>query len=123
MIATDVLSEGQNLQDCDMVINYDIHWNPVRVIQRFGRIDRIGSPNEKIFGINYWAAKNIDSYLRLQERVENRMAAMKLMGSEVLELTDTFQQKAEDEKLEQRQTERMLKQMENYIYTIHLFDL
>jgi superfamily II DNA or RNA helicase len=59
LIATDVLSEGQNLQDCDFVVNYDIHWNPVRVIQRFGRIDRLGSPNDKIFCINFWPSKNI----------------------------------------------------------------
>ena len=113
LIATDVLSEGQNLQDCDMVINYDIHWNPVRVIQRFGRIDRLGSPNEKIFGINYWPTDNINNYLNLQERIENRMAAMKLAGSEVqLDFTDSFRQKAEDEKLEQKQKEKMLRQME-----------
>ena len=63
LIATDVLSEGQNLQDCDFVVNYDIHWNPVRVIQRMGRIDRLGSPNERIFGINFWPSNNINSYL------------------------------------------------------------
>ncbi len=59
LIATDALSEGQNLQDADMVINYDIHWNPVRIIQRMGRIDRLGSPNEKILGINFWPSNNI----------------------------------------------------------------
>jgi ERCC4-related helicase len=114
LIATDVLSEGQNLQDCDFVVNYDIHWNPVRVIQRFGRIDRLGSPNEKIFCINFWPSKNINTYLNLQGRIEKRMAQMKLAGSEVhLEFSDTFRQMAEDENLEQRQKARMLEQMES----------
>jgi ERCC4-related helicase len=113
LIATDVLSEGQNLQDCDMVINYDIHWNPVRVIQRMGRIDRLGSPNETIFGINFWPSDNINTYLNLQNRIEQRMAAMKLAGSEVnLEFSDTFKEKAENAKLEQRQKARMLEQMQ-----------
>ena len=91
LIATDVLSEGQNLQDADMVINYDIHWNPVRIIQRMGRIDRLGSPNNKIFGINFWPSNNINSYLNLQGRIEQRMAAMKLAGAEVdHQFSDTF---------------------------------
>ena len=71
---TDCVSEGQNLQDCDTVINYDIHWNPVRIIQRFGRIDRIGSQNIKIQMINYWPTKDMEVYLRLCNRVESRMA-------------------------------------------------
>lgn len=114
LIATDVLSEGQNLQDCDMVINYDIHWNPVRVIQRMGRIDRLGSPNTRIFGINFWPSDNINEYLNLQGRIEQRMAAMKLAGSEVnLEFSDTFKEMAEDENLEQKQRARMLEQMQS----------
>lgn len=113
LIATDTLSEGQNLQDCDFVINYDIHWNPVRIIQRMGRIDRLGSPNERIFGINFWASNNINSYLNLQGRIEQRMAAMKLAGSEVnLDFSESFKEMAEDESLERKQKERMLKQME-----------
>ena len=74
LIATDCISEGQNLQDCDTVLNYDIHWNPVRIIQRFGRIDRIGSRNESVWMINYWPTKDMDVYLRLQSRVQARMA-------------------------------------------------
>ena len=74
IIATDCVSEGQNLQDCDTVINYDIHWNPVRIIQRFGRIDRIGSQNIKIQMINYWPTEDMEVYLRLRNRVESRMA-------------------------------------------------
>ncbi|WP_372614070.1 helicase-related protein, partial [Halomonas sp.] len=73
LIGTDCISEGQNLQDCDYVINYDIHWNPVRIIQRFGRIDRIGSPNASIQLVNYWPDISLDEYINLKERVENRM--------------------------------------------------
>jgi ERCC4-related helicase len=113
LIATDALSEGQNLQDCDLVVNYDIHWNPVRVIQRMGRIDRLGSPNQSIFGINFWPSKNINSYLNLQDRIEQRMAAMKLAGAEVhLDFSDSFKEMAEDESLERIQKEKMLRQME-----------
>jgi len=73
LIATDCISEGQNLQDCDYLINYDIHWNPVKIIQRFGRIDRIGSPNQSIQLVNYWPDITLDEYINLKERVENRM--------------------------------------------------
>lgn len=73
LIATDCISEGQNLQDCDYLINYDIHWNPVRVIQRFGRIDRIGSTNKQIQLVNFWPDVDLDEYIHLKERVENRM--------------------------------------------------
>ncbi len=73
LIATDCISEGQNLQDCDFLINYDIHWNPVRIIQRFGRIDRIGSRNAVIQLVNYWPDMNLDDYINLKGRVEARM--------------------------------------------------
>lgn len=73
LIATDCISEGQNLQDCDYLINYDIHWNPVRIIQRFGRIDRIGSSNNVIQLVNFWPNINLDDYINLKNRVENRM--------------------------------------------------
>lgn len=73
LIATDCISEGQNLQDCDYLINYDIHWNPVRIIQRFGRIDRIGSQNERIQLVNFWPNMDLDEYIQLKNRVENRM--------------------------------------------------
>ena len=74
LIATDCISEGQNLQDCDTVLNYDIHWNPIRIIQRFGRIDRIGSQSDSVRMINYWPTTEMEEYLRLQTRVEARMA-------------------------------------------------
>ncbi|MDD3816218.1 MAG: helicase-related protein [Desulfocapsaceae bacterium] len=73
LVGTDCISEGQNLQDCDYLINYDIHWNPVRIIQRFGRIDRIGSINKTIQLVNYWPDISLDEYINLKERVENRM--------------------------------------------------
>ena len=76
LIATDCISEGQNLQDCDYLINYDIHWNPVRIIQRFGRVDRIGSKNDVIQLVNYWPDIELDDYLYLKGRVEARMAGM-----------------------------------------------
>ena len=73
LIATDCISEGQNLQDCDYLINYDIHWNPVRIIQRFGRIDRIGSKNRQIQLVNFWPDMDLDEYINLKSRVETRM--------------------------------------------------
>lgn len=76
LIATDCISEGQNLQDCDYLINYDIHWNPVRIIQRFGRIDRIGSQNNYIKLVNFWPTKDLDEYINLQQRVKGRMVLL-----------------------------------------------
>lgn len=73
LFATDCISEGQNLQDCDYLINYDIHWNPVRIIQRFGRIDRIGSKNDKIQLVNFWPSMDLDEYIKLENRVKSRM--------------------------------------------------
>lgn len=73
LIATDCISEGQNLQDCDYLVNYDIHWNPVRIIQRFGRIDRIGSRNQYIQLVNFWPDMTLDDYINLKSRVETRM--------------------------------------------------
>ena len=73
LIATDCISEGQNLQDCDYLINYDIHWNPVRIIQRFGRIDRIGSRNKYIQLVNFWPDVSLDDYINLKAKVETRM--------------------------------------------------
>ena len=81
LIATDCISEGQNLQDCDSLINYDIHWNPVRIIQRFGRIDRIGSKNKKIYLVNFWPTPELDEYINLKPRVEARMALVNLTAT------------------------------------------
>ncbi|MFP3714939.1 helicase-related protein [Puerhibacterium sp. TATVAM-FAB25] len=81
LVGTDVISEGQNLQDCDYLINYDIHWNPVRIIQRFGRIDRIGSVNTEIQLVNFWPDITLDAYINLKERVENRMVIADVAGT------------------------------------------
>ncbi|MEK5324558.1 helicase-related protein [Aeribacillus sp. FSL M8-0254] len=76
LIATDCISEGQNLQDCDYLVNYDIHWNPVRIIQRFGRIDRLGSKNERIQLVNFWPSMELDEYINLVGRVKDRMTIL-----------------------------------------------
>lgn len=81
LIGTDCISEGQNLQDCDYLINYDIHWNPVRIIQRFGRIDRIGSTNARIQLVNFWPDISLDEYINLKERVESRMVIADLAAT------------------------------------------
>ena len=81
LIATDCISEGQNLQDCDYLINYDIHWNPVRIVQRFGRIDRIGSKNKTIQLVNFWPNLELDEYINLENRVKNRMVMLDLSAT------------------------------------------
>lgn len=81
LIGTDCISEGQNLQDCDYLINYDIHWNPVRIIQRFGRIDRIGSENDKIQLTNFWPNISLDEYINLKARVEGRMKLVNITAT------------------------------------------
>lgn len=112
MIATDCLSEGQNLQDCDYVVNYDIHWNPVRILQRCGRIDRLQSPNDIIFSANFWPTDNINTYLKLEKRIEDRMIAMALAGSEVdKNFTDSLTKKIADDELERKQKEKMLNKL------------
>ena len=81
LIATDCISEGQNLQDCDYLINYDIHWNPVRIIQRFGRIDRLGSTNQRIQLVNFWPTDDLNKYINLKDRVEARMALVDIAAT------------------------------------------
>jgi ERCC4-related helicase len=121
LITTDCLSEGQNLQDADLVVNYDIHWNPVRIVQRFGRIDRIGSPNmqDGISAVNFWPTEDINTYLNLQHRVEIRVAAMKLAGSEVPKgFNERIGEKANSEQTREFQKEKMLRQMADKIEEI-----
>ncbi len=91
LIATDCISEGQNLQDCDLLVNYDIHWNPVRIIQRFGRIDRIGSINPVINLVNFWPTPDLNKYLDLKHRVEARMALVDLSATAEDNLLDPKQ--------------------------------
>ncbi len=76
VIATDTISEGQNLQDCDTVINYDIHWNPVRIVQRFGRVDRLGTTNTSVQLVNFWPNIDLDAYINLEARVSSRMTLL-----------------------------------------------
>ncbi len=109
LVATDCVSEGQNLQDADTVINYDIHWNPVRLIQRFGRIDRIGSPNANIQGVNFWPSDDIESYLNLSDRVSNRMVVMNVAGSETLQANEDIEKMEQNNKFRQAQDARSLK--------------
>lgn len=99
LIATDCISEGQNLQDCDLVINYDIHWNPVRIIQRFGRIDRLGSLNESVQLINFWVTDDLNQYLNLKNRVEARMALVDVSttSSDNILLPNEIERIAKDE--------------------------
>ena len=89
LIATDCISEGQNLQDCDYLINYDIHWNPVRIIQRFGRIDRLGSKNESIQLVNFWANMELDEYINLESRVSGRMVLLDVSATGEENIIDT----------------------------------
>lgn len=106
IIATDCISEGQNLQDCDYLINYDIHWNPVRIIQRFGRIDRIGSTNDVIQLVNFWATKDLDDYINLQQRVKGKMILSDVSSTGEENLFE------EDECKEMKDLEYRLKQLE-----------
>ncbi len=110
LIATDCISEGQNLQDCDTLVNYDIHWNPVRIIQRFGRIDRIGSRNSVVHLINFWPTKDLDNYISLKDRVEARMALVDMTATadDNLLQDDNIQELiAEDLNYRNRQLKRM----------------
>ncbi|MBI9030990.1 DEAD/DEAH box helicase family protein [bacterium] len=104
LIATDCISEGQNLQDCDYMVNYDIHWNPVRIIQRFGRIDRIGSLNKQIQLVNFWANMELDEYINLEARVSGRMI--------LLDISATGEENVIDAKTEMNDLEYRRKQLE-----------
>lgn len=128
LIATDCISEGQNLQDCDYLVNYDIHWNPVRIIQRFGRIDRIGSINKTIRLVNFWPTKDLDNYINLKERVECRMALVdvtatgedNILNTEQLEELITDNLKYRNQQLKKLQKEVL--DIEDMEETISLTD-
>lgn len=113
LIATDCLSEGQNLQDADMQINYDIHWNPVRLIQRFGRIDRLGSPNKVVQCVNFWPASSFEEYLKLEKRIMDRMTIMNLTGAETQELNEGYLKMIEDNPLIDKHADALLAQLQN----------
>lgn len=116
LIATDCISEGQNLQDCDCLINFDIHWNPVRIIQRFGRIDRIGSKNEVIQLINFWPDMELDDYIQLKGRVEARMKAMDLTAAGGDDLLSN------NEKIDLEYRKEQLKRLQNEVVDIEDMD-
>ncbi|WP_204573463.1 DEAD/DEAH box helicase [Collinsella intestinalis] len=109
LIATDCISEGQNLQDCDYLVNYDIHWNPVRIVQRFGRVDRIGSKNDVIQLVNFWPDEDLDNYLNLKTRIENKNRAL------VLASTGDDDYINEDEKGDLEYRRRQLEQMKREV--------
>ncbi|MBP5366364.1 MAG: DEAD/DEAH box helicase family protein [Bacteroidales bacterium] len=111
LVATDCLSEGQNLQDADMVVNFDIHWNPVRLIQRFGRIDRIGSPNEEVQSVNFWPTENLDAFIDLTNRINNRMATMLTAGTETIETTEKYSKIVEENPLFEKNAQKLLRQL------------
>lgn len=116
LIATDCISEGQNLQDCDYLINYDIHWNPVRIIQRFGRIDRIGSCNKQIQLVNYWPDIELDDYIKLKGRVESRMKAT------VLTSTGDDNLLSDNEKGDLEYRRKQLRQLQDSVLDIEEMD-
>ncbi len=128
LIATDCISEGQNLQDCDTLINYDIHWNPVRVIQRFGRIDRIGSLNHTVQLVNFWPTRDLDKYIALKTRVEARMALVDLSATADDNLLNTEEIEdliTEDLKYRDRQLKRLREEvldLEDFNESVSLTD-
>lgn len=108
LFATDCISEGQNLQDCDCLVNYDIHWNPVRIVQRFGRIDRLGSANAQIQLVNFWPDIDLDEYIQLERRVKGRMALMDASATgEENVLEDKAPEAMNDLKYRKRQLEQL----------------
>lgn len=107
LIATDCISEGQNLQDCDSLINYDIHWNPVRIIQRFGRIDRLGSTNTQIQLINFWPNMELDEYINLEARVSGRMVLLDISATGEENVIDETNQEMNDLEYRRRQLQQL----------------
>lgn len=124
LIATDCISEGQNLQDCDYLINYDIHWNPVRIIQRFGRIDRIGSKNNEIQLVNFWPNITLDEYINLKSKVETRIKIvdMTATGDDNI-LSDEEKQDLEYRKAQLQKLQEEVCDMEDMTEGISIMDL
>lgn len=128
LIATDCISEGQNLQDCDLLINYDIHWNPVRIIQRFGRIDRLGSLNDAVRLLNFWPTDDLNKYINLKNRVEARMALVDVAataGDNLLQNEDIEALIHEDLKYRDKQLKRLKDEvldLEDFSDTVSLGD-
>ena len=123
LIATDCISEGQNLQDCDYLINYDIHWNPVRIIQRFGRIDRIGSINESITMVNFWPDVTLDAYINLKSRVENKMLIGNLASTGDDNLLNTKEKDLEYRKIQLQKLQEEVIDLEDLREGVSITDL
>ena len=119
LIATDCISEGQNLQDCDMLINYDIHWNPVRIIQRFGRIDRLGSINGSIQLTNFWPNIELDEYINLESRVSGRMVLLDISATGEENIIN-YEEKKYMNDLEYRR--KQMKQLQNAVIDLEEMD-
>ncbi len=115
LIATDCISEGQNLQDCDYLINYDIHWNPVRIIQRFGRIDRLGSTNDSVQLVNFWPNMELDEYINLEARVSGRMVLLDVSATGEENIID-YDEKKKMNDLEYRR--KQLKQLQDAVVDV-----
>ncbi len=123
LIATDCISEGQNLQDCDYLVNYDIHWNPVRIIQRFGRIDRLGSTNKSIQLVNFWPTKNLNAYINLENRVKGRMVLLDIAATGDENIVASTQDKAVAGELQTLSYRlRQLKRLQNEVVDLEDVD-
>lgn len=123
LIATDCISEGQNLQDCDFLINYDIHWNPVRIIQRFGRIDRIGSINDSITMVNFWPDVTLDAYINLKSRVENKMLISNMASTGDDNILNTEEQDLEYRKIQLKRLQDEVIDLEDLKEGVSITDL
>ena len=123
LIATDCISEGQNLQDCDFLINYDIHWNPVRIIQRFGRIDRIGSINTNITMVNFWPDVTLDSYINLKQRVENKMLISNMTSTGDDNILNTNEKDLEYRKIQLKKLKEEVVDLEDLHEGVSITDL
>lgn len=123
IIATDCISEGQNLQDCDYMVNYDIHWNPVRIVQRFGRIDRIGSKNKTITMVNFWPDITLDSYINLKQRVESRMAITNMASTGDDNLLRVEEQEMEYRKIQLQKLQKEVIDLEDLREGVSITDL
>lgn len=123
LIATDCISEGQNLQDCDFLVNYDIHWNPVRIIQRFGRIDRIGSINDSITLVNFWPDVTLDSYINLKQRVENKMLISNMASTGDDNILNTEEKDLEYRKIQLRRLKEEVIDLEDLREGVSITDL
>ena len=123
LIATDCISEGQNLQDCDYLVNYDIHWNPVRIIQRFGRIDRIGSINTHITLVNFWPDVTLDNYINLKSRVENKMLITNMASTGDDNILNTDEKDLEYRKIQLQRLQEEVIDLEDLREGVSITDL